>query len=575
MFFQNLSFIDLQKASKVVEKNFKRLKIAVLGDSSTQFLAMALKGAGVLRKHNFEIFEADYNQIEMQTEIQDSKLFQFEPDFIIIYQSAEKMLEAFYKTSLSERHDFSDQKIKYIESLFKLVKKRSKAKLIYFNFAEIDDAVFGSFSNKTNKSFLYHVRKINYELMDVAIRTPNFFVFDLLSIVSWNGRIKDNKMALNADMNLSLDVLPEIAKKLSDIVLAVSGTFKKCLIMDLDNTLWGGIIGDDGLSKIQIGELGSGKSFSALQMWIRQLKDRGIILSVCSKNDEKNAIEPFERHPDMILNFSDIAVFIANWKTKVENIRSIQRILNIGFDSMVFIDDNPFEREQVRTYLPEVLVPELPEDSADYLTFLQQLNIFETASFTDEDMNRNRQYREESQRELLKQSYFDENEFLKKLDMKCSVEDFNSFNSPRLSQLTMRSNQFNLRTIRYTEEDIARISIDNNYKTFAFYLSDKFGDHGLIALIILKKELHELFIDTWIMSCRVLKRGMENYSLNILMDYAKEHNFEKIIGEYLPTTKNGMVKDHYKNLKFIESNSRWVLNVKEFDILITYIERAR
>jgi FkbH-like protein len=348
--------------------------------------------------------------------------------------------------------------------------------------------------------------------------------------------------------------------------------------MDLDNTLWGGVIGDDGLEGIQIGNLGIGEAFTRLQKWAKELKERGIILAVCSKNDENNAKEPFEKHPEIVLKLEDIAVFVANWNNKADNIRYIQQVLNIGFDSLVFIDDNPAERKIVRDNLPEVTVPELPDDPAYYLDYLQQLNLFETASsVTDEDGDRTRQYQEEAKRVSIRQSFVNEDAFLQSLDMICTSIPFNKLDIPRVAQLTQRSNQFNLRTVRYTDEDINKICSDENYITRSFKLSDTFGEYGLVSLIILKKiNESDLLIDTWIMSCRVLKRGLEQFALNEIVTAAKMRGFKKVIGEYIPTTKNGMVKEHYPKLGFSisEESKTWFLDLNDFKPLNNFINRA-
>jgi FkbH-like protein len=368
--------------------------------------------------------------------------------------------------------------------------------------------------------------------------------------------------------------LPLIAAKTVDVIAAMYGKFKKCLILDLDNTLWGGIIGDDGLENIQIGGLGIGKAFSEFQYWIKKLKNRGIILAVCSKNTEGVAKEPFEKHPDMVLRLDDIAVFVANWENKADNIRTIQSILNIGFDSIVFLDDNPFERNMVRENVPQITVPELPEDPADYLEYLYPLNLFETVSFSDEDATRTTQYQVEAQRAVLQKSFANEDEFLQSLDMLSLVQPFNKFNTPRVAQLSQRSNQFNLRTIRYTEADIEQISSAAGFFTFTFNLVDKFGDNGLIGVIILQKEDDStLFIDTWFMSCRVLKRGMENFTLNTIANFAKEKGFTNLKGEYIATAKNEITKDHYQKLGFVKKNNHWQLSLNDFCERKTFIKQ--
>jgi FkbH-like protein len=312
--------------------------------------------------------------------------------------------------------------------------------------------------------------------------------------------------------------------------------------------------------------LGIGKAYTELQYWVKKLKNRGIIIAVCSKNTESIAMEPFEKHPDMVLHLDDIAIFMANWDNKVDNIRKIQSVLNIGFDSMVFLDDNPFERNMVRENLPEITVPELPVDPADYLEYLYTLNLFETISFSSVDTERTKQYQVEAKRARIQTGFTNEDDFLESLNMVSLVEPFNKFNTPRVAQLSQRSNQFNLRTVRYTEPDIKLLTENSGAFTFSFTLEDNFGDNGLISIIILKKEdKDKLFIDTWLMSCRVLKRGMENFILNTIVNSTKSHGFKYLKGEYIPTAKNEMVKDYYKNLGFTENEGGWLLAVDEYE----------
>jgi FkbH-like protein len=424
------------------------------------------------------------------------------------------------------------------------------------------------------------VRKLNYQLMQLAATHPNLFVVDLAALQSKFGR--DTLFAPNVyvstEMILSIDALPYVASRVIDVVAAIKGQFKKCLILDLDNTLWGGVIGDDGLEGIQLGHgLGIGKAFTEFQMWVKKLKQRGIILCVASKNNEDTAKEPFLHHPDMILRLDDIAVFQANWETKVDNIRTIQRILNIGFDSMVFLDDNPFERSMVRDNIPGITVPELPEDPGLYLEYLYSLNLFETASYSQADKDRTKQYQVEAQRVSLAKTFHNEADFLKSLAMVSTVEGFTKFNTPRVAQLSQRSNQFNLRTVRYTEEDIARLAADPTVIDLSFTLEDKFGDNGLIAVIIMRpQDADTLFVDTWFMSCRVLKRGMENFTLNTMVRRARAAGYKRIVGEYLPTPKNKMVEPHYPGLGFtpIEGapTAQYVLNLEEYQDRECYIE---
>jgi FkbH-like protein len=571
------TFNELKKNLKKDFSGLKKVKAALLGDSSTQFLSQALKGYGYGEDLNLDIFEADYNQVYLQIADRNSELYGHQPHYVIIFHSVQKLLTEFYKADHQQKVAFADNKIAELEGLFGTLNNYHSCRIIYFNFPEINDGVFGNYSNKAPHSFSYQLRKLNYELMNLAGKMPNVFIHDLSAIQSQYGAasITDPKFYVNADITLSIDILPVVAKNITDIIQACEGSFKKALIIDLDNTMWGGVIGDDGIENIRIGDLGIGKAFSELQLWFKQLKERGIILAVCSKNTESIAMEPFKDHPDMVLRLEDIAVFVANWESKVDNIRYIQSILNIGFDSLVFLDDNPFERNIVRENFPAVTVPELPEDPAEYLTYLRTLNLFETASYSDNDADRTKQYQEEAGRSMLERSFTSEDDFLKSLGMQAQIASFDKFNAPRIAQLSQRSNQFNLRTVRYTEGDILSLISSDSHFTFAFNLTDKFGSYGLISIIILEKRAGTLFIDTWIMSCRVLRRGMEGFALNHIVEIAAAHGYKTITGEYIPTAKNALVKDHYQRLGFTGHGDLWTLDVAAYSPLNNYITPSK
>lgn len=568
------SFAQLRKNLKKINKS-KPLKIAILGDSATQFLTQAIKGTGIDNDINFDVFEADFNQIERQVYDLSSELYKFEPEIVIVFQSSHKLLLKYNKINPEEHSLLASNEMSKIENIYSNLSSNLEAKVIYYNYTEIDDAVFGNYANKVESSFLFQVRKLNYELMCFASKNANLYLCDISTIQNQIGKLNffQPSVYVNTDMVISIDALPKIASKTIDIISTLNGKFKKCVILDLDNTTWGGVIGDDGIENIQIGSLGIGKSFSEFQYWIKKLKERGVILAVCSKNTEAIAMEPFEKHPEMVLRLKDISVFRANWENKADNIRQIQSILNIGFDSIVFLDDNPFERNIVKENIPEICVPELPEDPANYLEFLYELNLFETASFSNEDSERTKLYQIEAERVKVYKKFTNEDDFLKNLNMLSDIQFFNKFNIPRVAQLSQRSNQFNLRTIRYSEADIEKISVSNDYLSFAYTLEDNFGDNGLICVVILKKECQNtLFIDTWFMSCRVLKRGMENFVLSTIINTAKENGFNTIIGEYISTNKNDLVKDHYTDLGFRKEQNRFYLDIKDYQEKLNYIK---
>lgn len=570
------TFQQLKKNLKNDFSALKPVKVAVLGDTATQFLTQALRGLGYDKDLNLQIWEADFNQIEQQISDYGSEFYVFEPEIVLIFKSTHKLLSKYNKLKPEAHSLLAATELQSVASMVSALVQKTNAKIIYYNYNEIDDAVFGNYAQKTESSFLFQLRKLNYELMNFAAQNPNFYLCDLSSIQNLVGKTTffQSSIYVNTEMVLSLDVLPLVASRTLDIIGSLNGKFKKCVILDLDNTTWGGIIGDDGIENIQIGDLGIGKAFSEFQYWIKKLKNRGIIVAVCSKNTDSVAREPFEKHPDMALKMDDISVFVANWENKADNICHIQSILNIGFDSMVFLDDNPFERNIVRENIPQITVPELPEDPAEYLEYLYTLNLFETVSFSGEDAERTKMYQVEAQRAQVQQKFTNEEDFLKSLDMVSNVEAFNKFNKPRVAQLSQRSNQFNLRTVRYTDADIETLSTSHNHHTFTFTLEDKFGDNGLICVIILQQENSETaFIDTWFMSCRVLKRSMENFVLNTIAGLAKQKGFTTLKGEYIPTSKNEMVANHYGNLGFEKSGGFWELKLDDYIPKKTYISQ--
>jgi len=570
-----LDFTSLKKNLKKDFSGFKTIKVAVLGDSATQLIVQAIKGYGYEEKIKFECYEADFDQIEREVFDPSSGLYEFSPEYVLIFHSTQKIVNQFYSLDEAGQEGFSEDRINNVRELCDALNSRLSCKIVLSNLPEADDNVYGNYFNKIKGSVGYQLREYNYKLMNVCAEYNNLFINDMNMLQSRYGLsfVFDPKIYVTSSMVYSMDFLPVVAKNTVDIIEATSGIFKKCIILDLDNTLWGGIIGDDGVENIQVGDLGIGKAYTEFQKWIKQLKKRGIILAVCSKNTEHIAKEPFEKHPDMVLKLDDFAVFVANWNTKIDNIRYIQSVLNIGFDSMVFCDDNPAERDIVRTYIPDITVPELPADPAEYLIYLRSLNLFETATYSHEDATRTRLYQQEAKRKDVQAEFKDEDDFLKSLDMVSDAQPFTSFTVPRVAQLTQRSNQFNLRTVRYTEEDITKISESSDHITRAYTLEDKFGDYGLISVLILKAEGRSLFIDTWIMSCRVLKRNVEQFVLNDIVELALKNGYDAIVGEYLPTAKNELVKDHYKDLGFASDDGSWKLEVNSYDQKSNFINK--
>jgi FkbH-like protein len=342
--------------------------------------------------------------------------------------------------------------------------------------------------------------------------------------------------------------------------------------------MWGGVIGDDGLSGIKLGQGdATGESFVAFQRYIKALAERGVILAVCSKNEDANAREPFEKHPDMVLKLDDISCFVANWEDKAANIRRIAQELNIGLDALVFVDDNPAERSIVRRLVPEVAVPELPVDPADYLRVLDSGRYFDAVSISNEDFQRTQYYKANAERRQTASAVGDIQQFLASLEMRGPIGPIGEMELERSVQLIGKSNQFNLTTRRYSAADLQAMIDSPDWETRYVKLIDKFGDNGLISVLLARQEGDALAIDTWLMSCRVLKRGVEQMLLNNVVEAARARGLTRVTGQYLPTAKNVLVKDHYASLGFTcvsdtDGATSWELDVAAWTPLPHHIE---
>ncbi len=543
-------------------------RLAVVGDCSTQHLSQAIRGTGIIHDVNIEIFDADYDQISAQIDDSSSELYSFAPDGVFIMMCTEKLYSRYLSTRADERVNFAQNEYGLISRRWNTLAGKTKSVIIQSLFCEYDDRVFGSFACRLPGSFIYQLRRLNMLISEGAAAGNNVYPVDFSFLASEMGymTVKSPIVYGMAKLPFSTEYIPQAAEAVVNIILALKGKSVKCIILDLDDTLWGGTVSEDGMEGIQIGELGTGYAFSAIQTYMKELKNRGILLAVCSKNYEDKAKEPFLKHPDMILRLEDFALFVANWKPKAENIRYIQSNLNIGMDSLVFIDNSPFERAAVRAAIPEITVPEMPEDPAEYVNFLRRENLFEAVSYTPEDAGRTLLYRAEAGRRQAEKDSSTYEDFLRSLDMHAECDSFSSFWYPRIAQLSQRSNQFNLRTVRYTEADIERIARDSAYITRYFVLHDSFGDSGLISAFIMHPcDEESLFVESWFMSCRVLKRTMEEFIVNAMISAARRAGYKKVIGEYIPTSKNAMVSNIYSKLGFTDlGNGRFEADVASF-----------
>jgi FkbH-like protein len=560
----------------------RTVRLAVLAECATQQLIPLLKVLCARNGYRLEVYEGGYDSIDTEILDPQSGLYSFAPQFVAILPASEQLKKRYYETE--DKSGFAGDTLNRIVNLWEVLRQNSDATIIQSNFVVPVERLFGNYEMKVPFSPGSVFADINYGLALEARRVSSVLLCDVDYLAAGVGRAAwaDERLWHLAKAPCALRNLPLVARSLSDTMLAACGRFAKCVVLDLDNTLWGGVIGDDGLAGIALGGFDEGEAFSGFQRFLRELRRRGIILAVVSKNDHSNAILPFREHRDMVLKEADIAVFVANWENKADNIRTVQTVLNIGFESMIFLDDNPFERNLVREFLPAVIVPELPEDPAHYIKALAALNLFETASFSDADRQRPDQYREESQRELVRLQCSNVDEYLASLNMSITLERFNAFNLSRIAQLIQRSNQFNLTTRRYSEAACEAFMRDESrYAPFTLTLSDKFGDYGLISVIVLKLGPEEIEIDEYLMSCRVLKRGVEDFAMNQIFALAASRGAERVRGRYIKTAKNAMVGNFYPGFGFhkisetADGSTEWTLSVKEYKPRCVFISAAQ
>ena len=572
----DLDYLRLvRQAKKLNVTGLPSLKLALLSDAATQQFVPLLRALFQENGVALEIYEAPFDAMELEAINPDSGLYQFRPDVVLLAHCTQALRGRYYGNGGG---DFLRQSSEQITGLWSTIQTRCSARIVQCNFPLPYERQFGHFDLKVAHSLYSSVSELNMRLAEAAREQGNVLLCDVEALSSTIGRKYwfDDRLWNMSKAFCRLEYLPQVAQALVEIVLATRGRVVKCVVLDLDNTLWGGVVGDDGANSVAIGPHGDGEAFYHFQQFLLSLKQRGILLAVCSKNNYDTALLPFAENPGMVLRRDDITVFIANWENKAGNIRKIRDTLEIGLDSMVFLDDNAFERNLVRQMLPGVIVPEMPEDPADYVRALCECNLFETSSFSAEDMARADLYQQEAGRREQRANYASVGEYLESLDMRIEVGRFTKAKLPRIAQLLQRSNQFNLTTRRHNEAECERMRLDwQGCIPLCASLSDRLGDHGLISIVILERTPDALVIRDWLMSCRVLTRGVEQFLMNEVVEIAQQNGYKIILGEYVPTAKNAMVQDFFAQFGFENiAVTHWRLDVANYVVNETYIQPA-
>jgi FkbH-like protein len=529
------------------------VRIAVLGGSTTVEVKNILEL--FLLSHGIQptFFESSYSRYHEDVLFENPELMNFKPEVVFVHTTWRNI------TRWPELMDSEEticervrQEMGSFITLWEAINSKLSAVVIQNNFDLPQLRPLGNLESFEASGRINFLMRLNTAFSAYVREHPHILINDILYLSAKVGldAWQNPLYWYNFHMAVSPDATISLAKNVAGIIKSIYGKSKKCLVLDLDNTLWGGVIGDDGLHGLVLGRDNPiGEAFLDFQQYVKGLRRRGVILAVCSKNDFANAQEGFS-HPDSILKMEDFSAFKANWNPKPANIRAVAQELNIGLDSIVFVDDNPAERALVREELPEVATPEVGSDVSRFAECLEAEVYFEAHRIVPDDLKRSTYYRSNVEREILKSSFRDYGEFLASLSMSAEIGRFSLVYLERIAQLINKTNQFNLTTKRYTSAEVEATIRDPGAVTLYGRLADRFGDHGLVSVVIGHQENETLHVDVWLMSCRVLNREMELAMFDALVEECQVRGIRRIVGSYIPSKKNGIVADHYSTLGF-------------------------
>jgi len=568
---ENLAYF-LNEAKTIKPRELgKKIRIAFLASSTINGFEETMRVKCFQKEIDCITYVADYNQYNQEILNQDSELYKFKPDITFLILDTRHILgEHFfspYSIDYNNRKEIVYTKHKEIQNICRTFQDNFDSKLVVTSLQIPNYSPYGISEGEEYglKDIIY---KINHELFDEFQRpaSPKVFIYDFNEFVSKFGEnnIFNYKQFFSGDIKISIEYIPKFVNELMGYVYAISGITKKCIVLDLDNTLWGGVIGEDGFDNIKLGDNPVGRSFAEFQRRLLALNKRGIILAINSKNNFDDAIEVIQKHPNMILKEENFACVKINWDDKVVNLQKIAEELNIGLDSMVFFDDDPINQEYVRESLPGILVVDLPKDSSQYPQIITEMREFDVLNITEEDTKRSDMYLGQKKRKELENEVGDFNEFLKQMNIEVEVKKADSFSIPRISQLTLKTNQFNLTTRRYQQEEVSKFSSSEDKIVECVKVSDKFGDNGITGTYIIeKRDNDEWIIDTFLLSCRIMGRGVEEVMMNKIIEKAKSSGIKKIKGEFIPTAKNKPAENFYEKLGFKKENEFWIFNTDD------------
>ncbi|TFF91629.1 HAD-IIIC family phosphatase [Candidatus Thorarchaeota archaeon] len=581
------SYLDLWSAYKRIQhldlepsNDEKRsIRIAVIGSSTLEPIAACLDIKSRFLGLHPLTFVGGFNTYRQEALDTASTLYEHDPDLIVLAVGPVSLLDnmfvaEFVRMDIEARENHLDRAIRDLVSVAEALRDASSGVVLVNNFIVPKFTPFGIVDNKEQIGLRRFFREANKRLEDAFRDDSRVFVFDLDSVTASYGksRVVDWKTYYRGSVPFAADFIPTLASEYVRYVRALKGLTKKCIVLDLDNTLWGGVVGEDGVEGIKLGPTSPGVEYMDFQRALLSLYNRGVILAINSKNNWEDAMKPIREHPHQILREEHFAAFRINWQNKAHNMLELAEEINIGLDSMVFIDDNPHERAQVRQAVPDVLVVEMPDNPQLYRETLENLKVFDVLSLTREDMKRGEMYVGKRKRAELEDKTSSLEDFLRTLDLQVQIQQVDDFGKPRVVQLIGKTNQFNLTTRRYTDAEVEGFRDSEDSAVFSMAVKDKFGDEGIVGVAITRIEDQDCIIDSFLMSCRVIGRSVETAFLSEIVSYAREKGASRVIGEVIPTKKNPPARDLYERHGFekagtdSEGVTRWVLDIEKEDI---------
>ncbi|MCC7054128.1 MAG: HAD family hydrolase [Gemmatimonadaceae bacterium] len=550
----------------------KDIRIAILGGSTTNELCDFLEIVLLSEGFRPTFLQSEYGAYFEESVLDPSRLRDFRPQIVYVHTSYRNLhLLPTPDTSPEDVASRVKQELDKLRSVWSAVHEHTGAQVIQNNFDAPPHRMLGNLDAVHPAGAARFVASLNAALAEAVSTSPGVLLHDMVSLADRLGRARwsDASRWFSYKLAHTPEAHFEIARSLTAQVRAIYGRARKVLVLDLDNTLWGGVIGDDGVDRIRIGrETAEAEAFTAFHEYCLSLRARGVLLAVCSKNDADVAKTGLA-HPDSVLRLEHFSAFRANWQPKHENILSMAEELNLGADSFVFVDDNPAERALVAAQLPMVAVPDVGSDVTRYADIIDDMRYFESVTLSADDLKRAAQYSANSARVSASARFADYGEYLASLTMSAEIDLFSPLYLERIAQLTNKTNQFNLTTRRYSLAEMKAIADDASHIALYGKLTDRFGDNGLVSVLVARVEGDSAEIDLWLMSCRVLKRDMELAMLDVLVERAREQGVKRLRGRFIPTAKNSMVEDHYDRLGFTliraeEKSTWWDLPISEY-----------